>query len=173
MDRSADRHCFKTEGLDVPKTGRGIMVNKAAFYNMYEKVCENKYFGRFLTPELVGQLVRYCVTGVSSATLEFLLLLIGKDALKLQVITSNSIALSIVFWFNFLMNRKWSFKSTADLKKQLSRYLVLFIFNLTASDFIMYLLVTKLAMYYLFAKLFAIGAITLWNFFMYKKVIYR
>ena len=71
------------------------------------------------------------------------------------------------------MNRFWSFKSTTNMKKQLAMYLVLFVFNLGASDVIMYLLTTKLSLQYLLAKVFAIGAVVTWNFFLYKKVIYK
>ena len=138
-----------------------------------EKLKKTKYLSRLLTPESLGQLSRYLITGFSSAAIELSLLFIFRDVSKLSIILSNSIALTIVFWFNFLMNRIWSFKSTANLKKQLAMYLVLFVFNLAASDLIMYLLTTKLSLQYLLAKVFAIGAVVTWNFILYKKVIYK
>ena len=138
-----------------------------------EKLKKTKYLSRLLTPEFMGQFFRYIITGFCSAAIELTLLFVFRDVVKLSIIVSNSIALTIVFWFNFLMNRIWSFKSTANLKKQLAMYLILFIFNLGASDLIMYLLTTKLSLQYLLAKVFAIGAVVTWNFFLYKKVIYR
>ncbi|MGE5613009.1 MAG: GtrA family protein [Bacillota bacterium] len=118
-------------------------------------------------------MIRYVITGLSSAAIEFTLLYVFKDMAGLSVITANSAALSIVFWFNFLMNRYWSFKSTMKLQKQLVMYLLLFLFNLLASDAIMYLLVEKLSIQYLFAKVLSIGAMVCWNFILYKKVIYK
>lgn len=138
-----------------------------------EKLKKTKYLSQLLTPEFLGQLSRYLVTGFSSAAIELTLLFVFRDIAELSIVISNSIALTIVFWFNFLVNRIWSFKSTANLRKQLAMYLVLFAFNLVASDFIMYLLTTKLSLQYLLAKVFAIGAVVTWNFFLYKKVIYK
>ena len=138
-----------------------------------EKLKNNKYLSRFITPEFIGQLSRYLVTGFSSAAIELTLLFVLRDVAKQPVLVANSIALTIVFWFNFLMNRLWSFKSKANLKKQLAMYLVLFVFNLGASDLIMYLLTEKLSLQYLIAKVFAIGTVVCWNFILYRKVIYK
>ncbi len=146
----------------------GHMIN-----NIYTVLNKNKFLARFLTPELIGQAIRYLITGFSSAAIEFSLLFLCKDIFSLSVVVSNTIALTIVFWFNYFMNRKWSFKSTTSLKKQLPMYLVLFIFNLGASDVIMYLLTSRLSLYYLLAKVFAIAAVMSWNFFLYRKVIYK
>ncbi len=137
------------------------------------KLRKTKYISQLLTPESMGQLYRYLVTGFSSAAIELTLLYIFKDIANFSIIVSNSIALSIVFWFNFIINRLWSFKSTANLKKQLIMYMILFVFNLGASDLIMHLLTTELSMQYLLAKVFAIGAVVTWNFLLYKKVIYK
>jgi Predicted membrane protein len=143
-------------------------------YNrIIEKLLENKLLSRYLTPDSIGQIIRYLVTGFTSAAIELTLLYTLKDIIKLDVIVANSIALTIVFWFNFLMNRLWSFKSKANIKKQLIMYGILFTFNLGASDLIMYALTSLLHLQYLVAKVFAIGAVVSWNFVLYKKVIYK
>jgi len=138
-----------------------------------ELVKTNKTLSSFLTPQAIGQLKRYLVTGFSSAAIEFILLYILRDLLRANLILANSVALTIVFWFNFCMNRFWSFKSTVDIKKQLVMYAFLFVFNLGASDLIMYLLASKLSLHYMIAKVFALGIIVSWNFVLYKKVIYK
>lgn len=138
-----------------------------------QKLKKNKLFSDMLEPEAFHQLVRYLLTGFSSAAIELSLLYIFRDIANLSIIEANSIALTIIFWFNFLMNRLWSFKSKSSLKKQLLMYGVLFIFNLGASDLIMHILATMLGIQYLLAKVFAIGAVVSWNFILYKKVIYK
>ncbi len=137
------------------------------------KLRKVEFLSRFVTAESLTQFFRYAITGLTSAAIEFSLLYVFRDIAKLSVVLSNSIALSIVFWFNFFINRIWSFKSTANLKKQLAMYFFLFVFNLAASDIIMYLLTDKLSMSYLLAKVFAIGAIVGWNFIIYRKIIYK
>jgi putative flippase GtrA len=132
-----------------------------------------KFTKQFATPDFVEQFMRYIITGFSSAAIEFTLLFILRDTAKLSILAANTIALSIVFWFNFLMNRFWSFKSTGDIKKQLVMYLILFLFNLAASDFMMYFMTDKLSIQYLIAKVIAIGVVVCWNFIIYRKVIYK
>lgn len=138
-----------------------------------QKLKRNKLLSDMLEPEAFHQLVRYLITGFSSAAIELSLLYIFRDIVRFTVIEANSIALTIVFWFNFLMNRHWSFKSKSGIKKQLMLYAALFVFNLGASDLIMYILVTLLGIQYLLAKILAIGAVVTWNFVIYKKVIYK
>ena len=143
------------------------------FDSIADKLSRVKFLSRFVTAESLGQFCRYAVTGLSSAAIEFTLLYVFRDIAGLSVVMSNSIALGIVFWFNFFVNRIWSFKSTGNLKRQLPMYFALFVFNLAASDIIMYLLTEKLRMVYLLAKIFAIGAIVGWNFIIYRKVIFK
>jgi len=132
-----------------------------------------KIISDILTPESLAQLKRYLITGFSSAAVEFSLLYLFKEIFRLPLIEANSIALTIVFWFNFLLNRLWSFKSKNNVGRQLIMYGVLFLFNLAASDAIMYALTSFLHLQYLFAKALAIGAVVSWNFILYKKVIYK
>lgn len=155
-----------------------IMVEKCEKTVKEEKDADRKMkipkaLLKLLNRESAGQAVRYLVTGLSSAAIEFALLFVFKDVFGLSILASNSAALSIVFWFNFLVNRFWSFKSKMKLSRQLTMYLALFVFNLGASDLIMYLLTNQLSMQYLLAKVFAIGAVVCWNFVLYKKVIYK
>lgn len=141
--------------------------------DILERIKRNKILSEFLTPAAINQMKRYLITGFSSAAIELSLLYLLKDVAKLGIIEANSIALTIVFWFNFLMNRFFSFKSSGNIKKQILMYGVLFVFNLGASDLIMHLLTSSLHIQYLLAKVFAIGAVVSWNFVLYKKVIYK
>lgn len=138
-----------------------------------DKLKGNRILSEFLTPAALGQMKRYLITGFSSAAIEMTLLFVLKDYAGLNTIMANSIALSIVFWFNFLMNRFFSFKSTGNLKRQILMYGILFVFNLGASDLIMHLLTASLNMHHMLAKVFAIGAVVSWNFVLYRKVIYK
>lgn len=145
-------------------------MNSNTFIN---KLRENRYLGSYFTETGLEQLKRYLITGFSTAFIETTLLWVFKNIVGLNVIYSNSIALTIVFWFNFLVNRFWSFKSKDHLGKQLIIYGVLFLFNLGASNLIMHVLTAMLGLHLLIAKLFAIGAVVSWNFVIYRKVIFK
>lgn len=134
---------------------------------------KSKLLPFFIENGTPGQIVRYLVTGFSSAAVEFTLLFVFRDIIGLTVIAANSAALTIVFWFNFLMNRLWTFKSRMKLGRQLPMYLALFVFNIGASDLLMYLLTDRLGLQYLLAKVFSIGAVVSWNFVLYRRFIYK
>lgn len=140
---------------------------------VFDRLLKNKIISDIMSPESLKQIKRYLITGFTSAALEITILFVLKDVLKLSVLLANTLALTIIFWFNFLMNRIYSFKSKSDIKKQLVMYGMLFAFNLAASDFIMYILTSLLYLQYLLAKVFAIGAVVSWNFVLYRKVIYK
>lgn len=142
-------------------------------FTLPEKLKKSKLLSQVLTRDFMGQAVRYLVTGFTSAAIEFSLLFLFRDVAGMSVIVSNTIALAIVFWISYLMNRLWSFKSKMKLSKQLPMYFILFLFNIGASDLIMYLLTDRIQMQYLLAKVFAIGAVVSWNFVIYRKVIYK
>ena len=153
----------------VLKETKRIMEQNA----LNEKLKKSKLLSGLLENGSLGQITRYLVTGFSSAGFEFTLLYVFRGIAGLSVIAANTAALSIVFWFNFLMNRLWAFKSKMKLSKQLPMYLALFVFNIVVSDLIMYLLTDMLQIQYLLAKVFSIGAVVSWNFVLYKKVIYK
>jgi len=86
---------------------------------------------------------------------------------------ANAIAYVVVFWFNFLVNRIWSFKSKVNIFKQLGQYAVLFVFNLFATSALLWLLSDKIGIIPAISKVLVMGLVVCWNFVLYKKVIYK
>lgn len=119
------------------------------------------------------QFYRYLVVGFLSFATETSLLYLLTDHFKLWYLYSNSIAYIVVFWLNFLLNRFWAFQARNNFQRQMVLFLILFIFNLFASNAMMYFLTSVLKVYYLISKVFAVALVVSWNFILYKKVIYR
>lgn len=138
-----------------------------------ERLRKNTYLARFITDKAVVQFKRYLVTGFSSFGLEYGIFYICYSVAGLHDVAANTIAYGIIFWFNFLLNRYWSFESRRDLKTQLLQYGILFFVNMGVSDGAMYYLSHVLFISPLLAKIFITGLIVAWNFILYKKVIYR
>lgn len=121
----------------------------------------------------IQQLKRYLITGLLSALLEYSILYVMTSLFGFWHIISNTVAVFLSFWFNFLMNRFWSFRSNRNIYKQLCMYSMLFVVNMGASNGVMYILSDIFGIYYIFSKIVATGIIVTWNFILYKKVIYR
>src|SRR5690554_5909652 len=95
-----------------------------------EKLEKIPFFKDKLSENSIGQFKRYIATGFLSFCIEYTLFNILYHIAGLGYIWANTIALTPVFWFNFLMNRYWSFKSKKSLKVQLPLYAILFAFNI-------------------------------------------
>lgn len=119
------------------------------------------------------QLLKYLTVGVVSVGLETTLFWWLFHQLHIMWVVSNSLAIFITFWFNFFLNRLWSFQSRGSLTRQLVLYVTLLCFNLLMSNLIIYMLADKGHLDYIVAKLISIAFIVSWNFVLYKTVIYR
>lgn len=137
------------------------------------KLCQIEFLQEFLDEKVLKQFKRYVICGFSSFALEYALFTLLLQIMKLWYIVANSIAYVIIFWFNFLLNRYWSFESKADLKKQLVMYSFLFLFNIAAQNTLMYVLSDMAQISPQISKVLIMGAVVSWNFIIYKKIIYR
>ena len=125
----------------------------------------------FMSGKSLAQMKRYLVTGLLAFASEY-----GVFQLLLMVsskFTANSGGMLVGFWVSFLLNRYWSFASRERLLPQLLRYSLLFIINLGISNGLMYLLSNVGNIPASIAKLMIMCMIVLWNFVIFKKLIYR
>ena len=132
-----------------------------------------KIYNFFLKGKSKEQLTRYLITGFSSFLLEYSLFYFMYRLMNINELISNTIAIAIVFWVNFLVNRFWSFKSNSRFSKQLFLYGCLFIFNTSISNLFIYVSSNYLNISPLIAKVIIMGLIVVWNFVLYKTVIYK
>ncbi|MBA2133386.1 GtrA family protein [Capillibacterium thermochitinicola] len=130
-------------------------------------------FVRYFPAETRHQFIRYLITGFSSFGLEYSLFYLFYRGVRMPYLWANTLVMTIVFWFNFLMNRYWTFKSKQKLRKQLPLYGLIFFFNIGVSNLLMYLLAEKMSISPLISKVLAMGFIVMWTFTIYRKVIYK
>ena len=123
--------------------------------------------------QLSRQFVRYLVTGVASFLLEYAIFYLLLKVWAWWYLLANTLAYLLVFGFNFLLNRLWTFQSAGDIKRQACLYAILLGFNLLMTNLVLYLLTDGAAIPAQFAKVIVMGCVVMWNFILYKKVIYR
>ena len=141
--------------------------------NALQKLRRIKIVDEMLKKDSLDQFKRYLVIGFSTFFLEYGIFYALHNAAGLYYLVANTTAYVLSFWFNFLLNRYWSFKSKTSLKKQLFQYLILFSFNLVATNVLMYLLSDIAGIIPEISKVLIMGAVVSWNFVLYKKVIYK
>lgn len=117
--------------------------------------------------------IKYIAVGLSSAILEVFLFFILLDIFRIKIIISNSIAYTVMFLYNYFMQRKFAFKSTLPIKKQIVPYGILFIFNLNLSNGLIFYLTHSININPVLSKIIAMGIYVPLNFLIYKKIIFK
>ena len=132
-----------------------------------------KIIGEYLSKENFKKFVKYCVTGGTSFLIEYLLFFLANQVLKLHYVLANVIVYSITFWFSFLINKYFTFRSKGQMGAQLYRFVLLYAFNLVVTNGAFYLLSDVIGLSPLIGKIFVSGMVVLWNFPIYRRFIYK
>lgn len=139
--------------------------------HLFNKLNRYKVISEFLTYKSLVQFGKYFSSGIFAAALEYFSYLILFCYLSLKV--SHSISMTLGFILSFILNRFWSFKSKENFAKQFTYMIILFLINLRISNILIDQLTVTLKIHAFISKLLVMGLIMLWNFIIYKKVIYR
>ena len=118
------------------------------------------------------QAIKYLVVGGSSAVIELVLFQLLSAVFAIPLAAANVTAVVVSTVFNFLVNRNVTFKSTSNPLRSLVLYLLLFALNTTFSTAVISLSAAQ-GVYPLVAKVCTMACIVLWNFVLYKKVIFK
>lgn len=121
---------------------------------------------------VVKQAMSYLLVGGSSALIELVLFQSLYAMAHLSVAPANIIAVIASTVFNFTVNHSVTFKSTGNPLRSLMLYLILFAFNMAFSTLAISWLV-GFGVHSILAKLATMVCITLWNFVLYRKVIFK
>ena len=126
----------------------------------------------------------FSIIGGINTTLDFVILFV-LTAFGIKIFIANIFSTGITFIISFLMNKKITFKSVSNNKKELIREMLLFIivtlFGLWAIQNIIISIVMPIfenlfknkQISLLLSKLIATIFSLIWNFILYKKVVFK
>ena len=116
---------------------------------------------------IIFKFVKFCIVGGSGVFVDFGITYLCKEMLKFNKYLANSLGFIIAASSNYILNRIWTFNSqSSEIFKE---YFVFFLFSLIGlgiNNGVIYLIHGKGKLNFYFSKLFAIGVVTFWNFFM-------
>lgn len=116
---------------------------------------------------MIEQFVKFCVVGGSGVFVDFGVTYLGKELLRLNKYVANSLGFLCASSSNYLLNRVWTFHDESpDIAGQYLCFLGIALVGLAINNGVIYLLHGRLRLNFYLAKLFAIGVVTFWNFFM-------
>jgi putative flippase GtrA len=117
--------------------------------------------------EVIWTFIKFCLVGGSGVLVDFGVTFLGKEMLKLNKYVANSIGFIIAATSNYVLNRFFTFASkNPHFLKEYTLFLGFSLIGLFINNGIIYFLHAKCKWNFYFSKLFAIGVVTLWNFFM-------
>lgn len=120
---------------------------------------------------IAHQGVLYIFVGVTSALVEVVLFQVLYQFGILSIELSNVVALMVSTSYNFLLNGRVTFQAQGNKAKCLVKYLILFAFNVAFTTMAIAWLVS-MGWDSLIAKLATMCCVVLWNFVLYRKVVF-
>lgn len=119
--------------------------------------------------------VRYVIVGLISVGIDYSTLLAAYRVFSLDLPVATTIGFLVGLLVNFLLNKFWAFQADHSTKRSVQQGLMVALlvgFNL---------LVTNIVIVYLHrwhvgpevSKVLTTGMITLWNYVLYKKLIFK
>lgn len=119
-----------------------------------------------LSEDFIYKFIRFGLVGFSGIFVDFGTTFLLKEKLKIHKYLANSCGFLLATISNYLLNRYWTFQST-DPKafEQFGKFFAIALVGLLFNNLIIYLLNDKLKINFYISKVFAIAAVSLWNFF--------
>ncbi len=115
---------------------------------------------------MIQQFIKFCVVGGSGVLVDFAVTYVCKEWIRLNKYIANSLAFTIAATSNYLLNRLWTFHSHNSIPTEYFKFIGISLIGLALNNAVIYLLTDKLRWNFYLSKLFAIGVVTVWNFFM-------
>ena len=119
-----------------------------------------------LSQDLIYKFIRFGLVGFSGIFVDFGTTYFLKEKLKVHKYIANSCGFLLATISNYLLNRYWTFQSTDPRAfEQFGKFLAIAVIGLIFNNLIIYILNDKLKINFYLSKVFAIAAVSLWNFF--------
>lgn len=119
------------------------------------------------------KIIRFGIVGFIATIIDFVLLFIFKELLNINVIIANTLSFTISVIYNYIASIKYVFD--VDKKKNRKIQFILFIIfsvlGLILNNLILYLLTSRLNIYYLLSKVIATIFVIVFNFITRKKFL--
>jgi len=122
----------------------------------------------------IGKFLKFCIVGFSGMIVDFGTTWFLKEKIKLNKYFANSTGFMLAASSNYLFNRFWTFHSgNPHIASEYGSFILISLVGLAINNLIIYLLCEKMRINFYLSKLFAVGVVTIWNFFMNYMITFR
>ena len=122
---------------------------------------------QYFTQEVLIKFMKFGAVGATGVVVDFGFTWLSKEKARIQKYIANAIGFTFAATSNYFLNRWWTFHSNnPELAIEYSRFLFFSIVGLGLNTMVIWFLVNKRNHNFYLSKLFAIGIVTIWNFFV-------
>lgn len=120
-------------------------------------------------------IVRYVISGTTSASVNLFVLYLFNTVIGLFYLTASIIAFCVAFFVSLGLHKFWTFKdhSLEGAHKQGAIYLLTSLFGLSLNTMLMYIFVSLLHIWVLVAQIFAGLLVASFTFFISKHIVFK
>ena len=121
--------------------------------------------------KILMQLFKFGVVGVLATVLDFLFLYLFTDVFGIYYLLSAAVSFVLSTLFNYVASMRFVFSSKFnkdEKSKEVLLFVILSVIGLLLNQFLMWLFVEKIALYYMLAKIVATFFVMAWNFISRK-----
>jgi len=120
----------------------------------------------YLSRTFLVKFVKFGIVGFSGVFVDFGITYVCKEWLKIQKYIANSVGFIFAASSNYILNRTWTFRSNnPEVAREYTEFIVISLVGLVLANLIVWLIHGKAKWNFYLSKLFAIGVVTIWNFF--------
>ncbi|MBT4850135.1 GtrA family protein [Candidatus Parcubacteria bacterium] len=116
---------------------------------------------------------KYAVVGFSSMIIDLGVLYILTEFADVHYLMSATISFVMAAFYNYNLNRRWTFQSSGSKTKQVPVFLIIAGIGLLLNNNILFIGVRQFGLWYIYAKVLAIAIVTSWNFFGNKYLTFK
>lgn len=108
--------------------------------------------------------LKFCLVGLLGLIIDFAITWVLKEKLNANKLLANGIGFSFAATSNYFLNRFYTFHSLNEMGVEYSWFIITALAGLSLNTLIVYVLSTRLGLNFYLSKVFAIGAVVVWNF---------
>jgi len=125
--------------------------------------------------KIIAQILKFGVVGFLAFLIDYSILFVLTEFAGIHYLVSGAISFTVSVIFNYIMSIIWVFEVKEDQNKvlQFLIFVILSIIGLLINQVVIWLLVEKLFIYYMVAKIVATAVVMVYNFITRKLIIER
>lgn len=120
--------------------------------------------------KLIHQLIKFGFVGGSAFVIDYGVMILLTEVFGINYLVSSGISFTISVIYNYVLSVKWVFDVGENRNKtrEFAVFIVLSIIGLGLNQFLMWLTVEKIGIFYMLAKIIATAIVMVYNFITRK-----